>query len=115
MKLILDEGVPKQVARYLIGHESTTVQVMGWASVKNGHLLDLIEDRRFDAFLSCDQNMEFQQAKLAGRSFAVLVLTTNHLPTILPYVARILEALDEAEPGKITKVDVGRFVPRKLI
>jgi predicted nuclease of predicted toxin-antitoxin system len=114
MKLILDEGVPRQITLYLSGHGSTTVQARGWASAKNGRLLELIESEGFDAFVTCDKNMEFQQVKLAGRPFAVLLLTTNHLPTILPNAARIVEALDKAEPGTIITVDVGLFVPRKL-
>jgi hypothetical protein len=35
--------VPRKVGRYLQGHDVTTVPVQGWASIKNGKLLELIE------------------------------------------------------------------------
>lgn len=54
MRIILDEGVPKEVARGLAGHEVVTVPDAGWASVKNGKLLALIESAGFSAFVTCD-------------------------------------------------------------
>jgi hypothetical protein len=45
---------------------------MGWSSAKNGQLLDLAEGR-FDALLTADQSLPFQQ-NLRKRQIAVLVL-----------------------------------------
>ena len=41
MKIIFDEGVPRPLARTLIGHDVRTVVDQGWGAVKNGRLLDL--------------------------------------------------------------------------
>jgi hypothetical protein len=38
----------------LPGYDTTTVPARGWASVKNGTLLSLIENAGFDAFITCD-------------------------------------------------------------
>ena len=113
MKVILDEGVPNQVARNLPYHEVTTVARAGWASVKNGKLLALIEGEGFGAFVTCDKNMEFQQ-QLHRWPFAILVLSTNHWPSMEPHVGTITEALDVAQPGTMSSVECGRFIPRRL-
>ncbi len=112
-RVILDEGVPRQVIRALPDHEAMTVPASGWASIKNGKLLALIEQAGFDALITCDKNMEFQQRQLESRPFAVLLLSTNHWPSIKPYVARVAEALEHAQPGSIQKIDCGRFIPRR--
>ena len=113
MKVILDEGVPKQVARNLPGHDVTTVQDEGWASVKNGRLLALIEKAAFEAFVTCDKQTEFQQS-LSRRPFAVLLLSTNHWPSMEPHVGVFAKTLESAEGGTVTNVECGRFMPRRL-
>jgi hypothetical protein len=113
LKIILDEGVPKQVAGVLPDHEVTTVPDAGWASVKNGKLLALIEEAGYRAFITCDKNMEAQQPILR-RPFAILLLSTNHYPSMEPHTAEVAKAIETAEPGIVTKVECGRFVPRRF-
>lgn len=92
-------------------HEVTTVPDAGWASVKNGNLLTLIEEAGYQAFITCDKNMESQQP-LHRRPFAILLLSTNHWPSMRPQVAAINAALETAEPGVVTKIECGQFIPR---
>jgi hypothetical protein len=113
-RIILDEGVPRKIARNFPGHDVTTVPAEGRAAARNGKLLGLIERARFDVFVTADKNMEYQQAVLERRPFAVLLLSTNHLPSIIPHVSKIAEALDAAQPGSLTEVDCGTFVPRRI-
>ncbi len=40
-RVILDEGVPRRIVRYLPGHDVTTVPSEGWAGVRNGKLLGM--------------------------------------------------------------------------
>ena len=53
MRLLLDECVPKRLQLELRGHDTKTVQDMGWAGIKNGALLQLA-DGQFDALLTVD-------------------------------------------------------------
>jgi hypothetical protein len=112
LKVILDEGVPKQVAGALPDHDVTTVPDAGWASVKNGKLLALIEEAGYQAFITCDRQMEFQQ-DFTNRPFAILLLSTNHFPTMEPHVTKIAVAVDEARPGTVRLVDCGEFKKRR--
>ncbi len=36
MKVLLDECLPRKLSRFLVGHEVSTVQHVGWAGVVNG-------------------------------------------------------------------------------
>ena len=62
MKLLLDESVPRRIRRdFPKGFDVRTVQDMGWAGTTNGALLALAVTGGFEAFLTCDKNLEFQQ------------------------------------------------------
>jgi predicted nuclease of predicted toxin-antitoxin system len=109
LKVLLDEDVPAKLARALSGYAIQTVAGMQWGGIKNGALLALIESERFDIFLTGDKNMEKQQ-RLAGRSFAVLILSAINWPVIRPHILAISSALDEAQPGTVRTIDCGVFV-----
>ncbi len=112
-RILLDEGVPKKVALYLPGYDVADVHEAGWDGVKNGRLLALIEKAGYDAFISNDKRIEFEQ-DWSKRSFATLLLSTNHWGTLEPNLGNIALALEAAKPGEVTRVDVGRFLPRKF-
>jgi predicted nuclease of predicted toxin-antitoxin system len=109
LKVLLDEDVPAKLARALPGYAIQTVVRMQWGGIKNGALLSLIERERFDVFLTGDKNMDKQQ-RLAGRSFAVLILSAINWPVIKPHLHAITTALDEAKPGTVKIVDCGVFI-----
>lgn len=46
---------------------------MGWAGTKNGALLPLVADEGFEAFVTVDKGLEFQQ-RVAGLPFGVVAL-----------------------------------------
>ncbi len=58
-------------------HDCRTAQQMQWNRIKNGELLSLAEPQ-FDLFLTCDQNLQYQQ-NLMGRSITILELSANKL------------------------------------
>lgn len=77
---------------------------MRWERLRNGALLNAAEQARFDLVLTCDQNYEFRQ-NMRGRKLAVVILPTNHWPT-LKSSARIAKAIDFAQKGSITRVEL---------
>ena len=104
MRLLLDECVPKRLKRELHGHEAKTVQDMGWAGIKNGALLRLA-DGQFDALVTVDQGIEYQQ-NLSGLRIGVVVMVAHSndvddLRRLLPGVERALASL---RPGEIMRV-----------
>lgn len=104
MRVLLDECADSRLARELAGHEVTTVPEAGWAGTRNGELLALAE-QRFDAFLTVDRNLSFQQP-LPKFRIAVVVIraTSNRLRDLLPLVPQVLAAPPLAKHGEVTWV-----------
>ena len=78
---------------------------MGWTAKRNGELLRLMAAERFDAFLTVDQNLEFEQ-NLTKASVGVLVVVarTNRVKDLRPLLPQILDALRRLVPGHVLRV-----------
>jgi hypothetical protein len=105
LRLLLDECVPRPLKRDLIGHDVWHVVDMAWSSKRNGELLRLMATEHFGAFLTVDQNLEFQQnIRASGIGVVVAVATTNRVKELRPLVPQILEALRQLKPGELIRV-----------
>jgi hypothetical protein len=60
VKILLDECVHRKMKHALVEHEVKTVGDMHWQGILNGQLLSLAASE-FDAFLTVDKNLQFQQ------------------------------------------------------
>jgi hypothetical protein len=105
VKILFDANTPAPLARFLRGHEVVRADELGWQGLENGALLDAAEQAGFDLLLTCDQNVRYQQ-NLTRRKLALLILSSNHWPTLRPVAARIATAVDFVQTGQILKVDV---------
>ncbi len=105
MKVLFDANTPAPLARFLRGHEVVRADELGWQGLENGALLDAAEQAGFDLLLTCDQNVRYQQ-NLVNRKLAMVVLSSNHWPTLRRVAARIATAVDFVQTGQIVKVDV---------
>jgi len=72
---------------------------------RNGALLDAAENAGFDLLLTCDQNVRYQQ-NLTSRKLALLILSSNHWPTLRRVAARIATAVDFMQAGQVVTVDI---------
>ncbi len=61
MRLLLDENLPKRLKLDFANYEVYTVRDKGWNGIKNGDLLKLLLENKFDALLSFDKNLQHQQ------------------------------------------------------
>ncbi len=104
MRVLLDECVPKNLRRELPGHEVRTVVEMGWAGTGNGLLLRQAA-AEFDAFLTVDQGIEFQQ-HLVGVDLAVIVMAapSNKIEDLRPLMPRVPAAISSTSAGEIAAV-----------
>ena len=74
MLVLLDNNVPRGVARALTGHSVVEARERGWAEARNGELLRNAEESGFDVLVTADKNIRYQQ-NLAGRRIALVILT----------------------------------------
>ena len=104
MRVLLDENLPVDLATTLRGHDVETVIGLGWEGVQNGELLRRAAGL-FDAFVTMDQNIEFQQA-IARQSLGVVLVhaRSNRMFHLLPLVPVILKVLEGLKPGEVKRV-----------
>jgi hypothetical protein len=105
MRLLLDECVPRPLKRDLVGHDVHHVVDMGWSSKRNGELLQLIVADGFDALLTVDQSLEFQQNLGAvGVGVIVVLAKSNRVKELRPLVPLMLEALARLTAGALIRI-----------
>jgi hypothetical protein len=106
VRILLDECIDRGLVRELASHEVRTVPEAGWAAKTNGELLALAQGS-FDAFVTVDRNLSFQQ-NLPQFSIAVVVLRarSNRLSDLRQLVPRLLEVLPVAKRGEVTWVEI---------
>lgn len=97
MKIIFDQGTPAPLRRELSPHQISTAYEMGWATLFNGELLRAAE-AAFDALITTDQNLRYQQ-NLKGRQLAILVLPTTSWPKIRKHAEKVRAAVASLKPG----------------
>jgi len=105
MKLLLDENLPHDLRHELSQHDTYTVQYMGWTGVKNGLLLARAAASGFDAMVTMDSGVPYQQ-NLATLPLAVIVLSapSNDIDDLLPLVPNLLGAIANLQPRTVTRV-----------
>ena len=105
MKILLDENIPHDLRHFLPGFEVFTVAYMGWSSVENGELLQRASDHGFDAMITKDSGVQYEQ-HLATLPVAVLILKskTNKLEDIRPLLPATMAALVNLAPKSIVRI-----------
>jgi len=104
VKIILDECIPKKIKNLIRGHEVSTVPEKGWAGVKNGKLLALVEFE-FQVFVTVDRNLSFQQ-DIKNLKIIVVVLhsASNRFDALKTLMPELLLRLEKAKAGEILHV-----------
>ncbi|MCD5417875.1 DUF5615 family PIN-like protein [Candidatus Bipolaricaulota bacterium] len=105
MRVLLDENLPRQLKRRLApAVEAQTVQERGWSGKENSELLQLAEVE-FDALLTMDRGVEFQQ-DIRDMSLSVLVIRapSNRFADLEPLLPEVGETLKAIQPGQVIRV-----------
>jgi hypothetical protein len=105
VKILFDTNTPVQLARFLRGHSVTRTGELNWQRLENGELLSAAEQAGFDVLVTCDQNLPYQQ-NFTDRKLAVVILSTNHWPSLRPTAIRIAAAVDFVQRGQVIRVDI---------
>lgn len=104
MRILLDENIPVELASEFAGHQVDTVVGLGWAGVENGELLRRATGK-FDALVTMDTNIEYQQ-NISALLFGVLVVRapSNRVVHLRPLVPAILATLTKLTAGELRRV-----------
>ena len=105
MRVLFDQGTPVPLRQSLSGHNVSTAYELGWATLKNGELLQSAEDQGFEVLITTDTNLRYQQ-NLAARRIAVIVLSTTSWPRIRVAAQDIAVAVNSAAVGSYVEVSI---------
>ena len=91
MKLLLDENLPHRLRLLLVVHEVFTVAYMKWRGIENGDLLALAAQHGFDALVTKDSGIPYEQ-NVGKLPCAVVILEarSNSIRHIQPLVPKLL-------------------------
>ncbi len=112
MKLVVDEGVPRQLvaALRLAGFDAHRFR-RDWRQTSNGALIAAIEAEGYALLLTNDKNIADQQS-LKGRAVAVVALPLNRRAAIMTRIDDIVDTIRRAKPGQ--HVVMGLDGPRRV-
>ena len=104
MRVLLDECVPRQLKRDLVGFDARTTQEMGWAGTKNGALLALAEGQ-FEAVFSVDRGLgDALNAKSARIGVVILAVGSIDAVVLRPHMSKVINALQRVRSGQVLRV-----------
>ena len=95
MKLLLDESIPRQLAKHFPDtFEIRTVVQMGWGGTANGALLQLATRHGFEALITADQGIAHQQNPTTlPLRVIVMVAPRTRIQELKPLVPKVIETL----------------------
>jgi len=103
--VLFDNNVPRGLAQALRGHTVVEARARGWHMLKNGDLLQAAEDAAFDAMVTSDKGIRYQQ-NLTGRTIALIVLSQGRWTLVRQRLGAIAAAVDAAAPGTYSEAEI---------
>jgi hypothetical protein len=107
MKLLLDECLPIKLKSLFPNLEVKTVNEMGWKSVKNGTLLNIAVENKFDFLITIDKKLEYQH-DIHAMDIGVIVFEVEKckLEFLSPLVPKIINQLYSFKRGEVYYIGV---------
>ena len=105
MKILLDQGTPVRLRRWLASYSVSTTFEQGWSCVSNRELFSLAGERGYHLVISTDINLRYQQ-NLQPHSLAILVLTTTSWPRIRAAAEQMAAVVPGIRPGEYCELRI---------
>ena len=105
MRILFDNGTPRQLRRQLFGHDVEEAREHGWDALSNGDLLERAEEAGYEVLITTDQDIRHQQ-NISNRRVAVVVLMNTAWPRISRRTEAIRNAIEEIQPGEVKEVPI---------
>lgn len=102
-KVLFDQGVPVPLRALLQGHHVSTAYELNWQQLSNGDLIRAAENAGFDALVTTDKNLKYQQ-NLSGRRLALVVLPTTSWKKIQTNADIVADLMGTLTPGDYIEV-----------
>ncbi len=106
MKILLDESLPRKLCSdFGPDHEIWSVRDKGWLGKKNGELLRLMAEEKFEIFVTVDRNLPYQQnlQRLPVTIF-VLCAFNNRRETLKMLIPKIFERIIQGVTANVIEI-----------
>lgn len=105
MRVLLDENLDRRLRNdFAKEFDVVTVEFQGWKGTRNGTLLRLAA-LEFDAFVTMDRGIEFEQAwRTLDLAIVLVSAKTNRYADIKPLIPYIQAALRIIRPGQLVRI-----------
>ena len=105
MRILFDQGTPVPLRTHLAKHNVATAYELGWSQLQNGELLSQAQASGFDALVTTDQNLRYQQS-LPNRQLAIVVLLATSWPRIERHLSVVVAQIDSVEAGAYVEIAI---------
>lgn len=105
MQILFDHGTPFPLASFLKNHTVKKAKDLGWDTLANGDLLRAADEAGFDAFVTTDKSLRYQQ-NLKERTLTIVVLGSSAWPVVRRHVERVVTAIDSAKLGEYVEIQI---------
>ena len=105
MRVLLDEHLDRRLRNdFAEEFDVMTVEFQGWKGTRNGTLLRLAA-LEFDAFVTMDKGIEFEQVwRTLDLAIVLVSARTNRYADVKPLIPRIQSALRFIQPGHLVRI-----------
>jgi predicted nucleotidyltransferase len=104
-RILFDQGVPVPLRNAFAGIARVeTVYELGWSTIENGALI-LRAQSSFDAFVTTDKNLRYQQ-NLTDRTLTIVVLPTTQWPKLRERADEIAKVVVALQAGAFLEIDL---------
>ncbi len=106
MVILFDHSTPAPLSSYLTGHTVVEAKDKGWDKLSNGDLLAEAERAGFDILLTADTNIAYQQNLEGAKDRPCGDSSRNRWRLVQRITRKIVLAVNDAEPGSYTLIEV---------
>jgi hypothetical protein len=103
---LFDESLPRKLCNdFSEGHKVLPVRDIDWLGEKNGELLRLMTENKFELFITVDRNLPYQQ-NLQRLTLTIFVLCAkdNTRETLRLLIPKIFERLAKANLQNVIEI-----------
>lgn len=109
MLILLDENLLSKKLKqpFLVkDYDIYNVEDMGWRGLKDREIIDLAANYPFDAFITADKNLRYQQ-NLTGKMLRVVILNSRSTrpDSLLPLMERVSEVMVSLPAGALISIN----------
>ena len=105
MLVLLHQNIPRPLADHLPGDQVHTTDRNGWSTLDNGLLLNEAEAAGYEAFITGDKNIPFQQ-NLSTRNIRIIIPSQKAWPEVARNTSSISQAIHDSEGPPITFLEL---------